>query len=208
MTNLPSELPAHPEPLITIGIVADTHVPDRVSSLHPHILTLLEQARVAHILHAGDICTNRVLDELRQIAPVTAVRGNRDIFAGPLSMVQTLEFGGVPVALTHGHGGWIKYLMDKVFFIRDGYQFDRYISFLIKTAQEARVVVFGHTHYPEMEWVSGKLLFNPGSASFGPMPGNLPNIGLLQIYADGEVSGKMIPLAGYIIKNRKWVEKV
>ncbi len=191
--------------LTTVGVIADTHIPDRVSSLHPLIVPALRTAGVSHILHAGDICIPEVLDALRSVAPVTAVRGNRDFFAGPLQMVEELELGRVRVALMHGHGGWLSYLWDKVQFFRDGYRLERYVNRLVKTGGAARVVVFGHTHHAEFFCRAGKLLLNPGSASFGPGVGLPPTIGLLRFYAGGDVTANIVPMKGYVVKNRKWV---
>ena len=82
-------------PVIYIGVIADTHIPDRLPKLHPGILDLLQKHGVSQILHAGDICTPRVLDELAQIAPVMAVKGNRDfIFNDNLPLVQHLQVKG------------------------------------------------------------------------------------------------------------------
>src|SRR5512140_1331262 len=101
-------------PVFVAGVVADTHIPDRAPGMHPQVSTALRQAGVSLILHAGDICTPRGLDELRKIAPVEAVRGNRDwSFIPALPLVRRLELGGVVVALMHGHGGFLNYLRDK-----------------------------------------------------------------------------------------------
>lgn len=191
-------------PAYTVGVVADTHIPDRVSALHPRIIPLLREAGAAHILHAGDISAAWVLDELRQVAPVTAVRGNRDLLAGPLELVERLELGGVPVALMHGHGGWLPYLWDKWQYLLFGYRLERYKNRLYRAAGPARVAVFGHTHYPVKLWYQGVLLFNPGSASFGTRQNRLPSIGLLRIYPGGKVKGEFLRLEGYRIERRRW----
>jgi predicted phosphodiesterase len=70
----------HADRSIVIGVVADTHVPDRVNALHPDLLQELATREVDYIFHAGDCSTSCVLDELRAIAPVFAVAGNRDWF--------------------------------------------------------------------------------------------------------------------------------
>ncbi len=77
----PSITPPEPDcqPILTAGIVADTHVPDRVYEIHPGILPFFQSQGVTQILHCGDICSASVLEELSQYAPVTAVRGNRDL---------------------------------------------------------------------------------------------------------------------------------
>ncbi len=193
--------------LMTVGVIADTHIPDRVNALHPLILPTLRAAGVSHIMHAGDICAPEVLDALRVIAPVTAVRGNRDLLAGPLQMVEEIAFGGIQVALMHGHGGWIPYLWDKVQFFLDGYRLERYLGRLIHTGNTASVVVFGHTHHPETLYRAEKLLFNPGSASFGAEPGFPPTIGLLRFFSGGKVTADIVPMKGYVVKNRKWIDE-
>ncbi len=190
---------------ICIGVIADTHIPDRVIEIHPDLLSTFQSAGVSHILHAGDISVNWVLSKLGEVAPVTAVRGNRDIFAGRLKLVEQLNFNGVSVALMHGHGGLVPYLKDKVRFYQDGYQLDRYLDLLVRSAKASRIVVFGHTHHPVIYQYKGKLIFNPGSASFGPARRDPPTIGLLH-FAAGEVRPEIIQLRGWEIRERKWVK--
>ncbi len=72
-----------------IGVVSDTH-----GFYDPRVPPMLEG--VEHILHAGDIGTGQILEQLGEIAPVTAVRGNNDK-DGPESEfpeVVTIEPGG------------------------------------------------------------------------------------------------------------------
>ena len=66
--------------MTTLGVISDTHIPDRTPQLNPRVLEVFQQARVTQILHAGDIMVQSVLDELATIAPVQAVCGNRDIW--------------------------------------------------------------------------------------------------------------------------------
>lgn len=192
-------------PLVKFGVVADTHIPDRIGELHPRLLEVLRAEGVSQILHAGDICVPRVLDDLAQVAPVTAVRGNRDLLMPGLPLIATVDLGGVPVALMHGHGGVTRYLRDKVLYLRHGYSFNRYVRLLVSESGAAKVVIFGHTHTPEREWREGKLLFNPGSASFAPRGHRSPNIGILEVDAAGQVRARILPLKGYEIKRRQWV---
>ena len=58
--------------MTTLGVIADTHVPDRRPDLDPQILPIFLQAKVQTILHAGDVSSQKVLDQLSQIAPVLA----------------------------------------------------------------------------------------------------------------------------------------
>lgn len=191
------------EALIRLAVVADTHVPDQAEGLPPGFVEELAKWKVTAVLHAGDICIKAVLEELSQVAPVIAVRGNRDvIFARQLPLVARAEFGGVKLALMHGHGGFLHYLGDKIRYYHSGYQLERYKELLLSVAPEADVIVFGHTHTPERAWHQKRLLFNPGSLigaqRFKPV------YGILEMRADGGVDGKHIFMEGWERKGRHW----
>jgi len=168
----------------------------------------LKAAGVARILHAGDVSSQAVLDELAQVAPVDVARGNRDWFLrGRPGWVSFIELGGVRVALMHGHGSWARYLIDKWFYTMQGYRFERYRSLMLREGQDARVIVFGHTHRRENVWIDGHLLFNPGSAAIRSRQGGDPSWGLLSIFTDGTVEGDIFELKGYQLKRGRWVAK-
>lgn len=207
MNASPDIAPSSGPPPCIVGVIADTHIPDRVNALHPELLERLQEAGVQHILHAGDISSPRVLHMLREIAPVTAVRGNRDFFAGRLAMQEQITLGGVEIALMHGHHGLLSYLSDKWMFWRDGYRLERYIDSLVAQSGPARVVIFGHTHHPEIILHEGKMLFNPGSASFGSRRGRPPSIGFLRIYPSGRIEARITPMKGYVVRQREWLKK-
>lgn len=195
-------------PLVTVGVVADTHVPDRVSDLHPGLLPALQDCGVSHIFHAGDVCIRRVLDALGRVAPVSAVRGNRDWFFNPPlpAMIQT-KLAGVPVALMHGHGNFFTYWLVRFNYLQNGYQFKDYQRLLLRFAPDARVIIFGHTHRIENSWVNGTLMFNPGSASFGHRGSSPhPSFGLLRFFADGKVEGEIRLLPGWRLEKGSWVK--
>ena len=193
--------------LLTVGVVSDTHIPDRVDSIHPQIIPIFRAAHVDQILHAGDISIPPVLVELEQIAPVTAVRGNRDlIFDRSLPKLRVIELAGVKVALMHGHGSWANYIRDKLIYFRTGYELERYIPNLFRTVPEARIYIFGHTHFPENFWREGRLIFNPGSASSSISRKLVPSIGILRFYTSGGVEGEIIKMVGLKIAYHQWVE--
>jgi hypothetical protein len=195
------------QPLLIVGVVSDTHIPDRVDRIHPQIVPVFRAAHVDQILHAGDISIPLVLAELEQVAPVTAVRGNRDlIFDRSLPKVRVIELAGVMVALMHGHGSWINYFRDKLIYFRTGYQLERYIPALFRTAPEACVYIFGHTHFPENFWREGKLIFNPGSASSSSSRKLVPTVGILRFYVGGGVEGEIIKMVGLKIAYHQWVK--
>ena len=196
-----------PALLLTVGVVSDTHIPDRVDRIHPQIIPTFRSAHVDQILHAGDISIPPVLAELSQVAPVLAVRGNRDFtFDRSLPNLRVIELAGVKVALMHGHGGLANYLRDKLASIRYGYQTERYIRVLFHTVADARVYIFGHTHFPENFWQEGKLIFNPGSASTSVSRKLSPSVGILRFYAGGVVEAEIVKMTGLKILRRQWVE--
>jgi putative phosphoesterase len=168
----------------TLGLIADTHVPDRRRDLHPRILPIFREAGVSTILHAGDIAVPRVLKELAQVAPVTAVRGNRDWIVR-LPYHRTLTVEDVRIGLTHGHGSWGQYGRDKLRFLLRGPQtFEYFMQRAISLAGNVDVVVFGHNHEPMVKDVDGKLVVNPGSACCQMLPGKPPSVALLHIDGD------------------------
>lgn len=192
-------------PLKTVGIIADTHLPDRQRMLPDGLLPGLSAARVGLILHAGDIISPLVLDLCREIAPVTAVKGNRD-WALKLPLLRTLDLYGVKVGLAHGHGGLGPYLRDKIMQIRYDYHFERYRNLLLaafsaqanltshpdENTTPVKVIIFGHTHVPELRWENGILFFNPGAAIPCLQNDFKPSYGLLHIYEGGKVAGEIL----------------
>jgi putative phosphoesterase len=176
---------------IQLGLIADTHIPDRVEALHPDILPIFREAGVSAILHAGDVSVPQVLNQLETVAPVYAVRGNRDIYQlRHLPMSRLLHFGDVPVGLIHGQGNLGFYLYEKVRIFTVGYRLEFYLPYLFKSLPRARVIIFGHSHMPMVRWVNGKLIINPGSASC-PNKEYLASIGLLQIRED-KIEGELV----------------
>ena len=158
--------------VIRIGVIADTHgLFDQVVRRH--------FKGVDYIFHAGDIGDRCVIDQLEQIAPVTAVSGNVDDDGQcgfPSEAV--IELAGRRIAIRH-----ILYEGGKL--TNDGRAFlDR---------EQADICVFGHTHKPKIEWFGKTLLFNPGSA--GPKRFSLPRgIGRLTIQREKMLS-KLIRLS-------------
>jgi putative phosphoesterase len=147
---------------ILIGLISDTH-----GLLRPEARFAL--AGVDRIIHAGDICGPDVLEQLGDIAPVVAVRGNNDRgeWAAALNESETVEVGGVAIRVLHDLGE-------------------------LKAEQVAsgiQVVVTGHSHRPAIRMDSGVLYINPGSA--GPRRFRLPiSLGFLEI-TDGKPKARL-----------------
>lgn len=141
-----------------IGLISDTH-----NLVRPQAMRAL--AGVDQILHAGDICSPEVLDELRRIAPVVAVRGNNDfgMWADSIQATEQVEIGGISIYIVHDIGD---------------------LDFDPKAAGLG-VVVSGHSHRPVIDDKNGVLFVNPGSA--GPRRFKLPvSMATLEI-CDGKV---------------------
>jgi putative phosphoesterase len=182
-------------PVIKLGIIADTHVPDKTKALNPKVLLILRQSGVSAILHAGDISTPGVLAALGEIAPVHAVLGNRDwMFFRRLPLHRTLTFGGITLGLTHSHGGLRHYIIGKFHYIAEGYNPARFRPRLLETFPGADVIVFGHTHRPLSCWVDGRLFFNPGSTCYTDKRDIPPSLGLLYIQPEGRITGEIVQL--------------
>ena len=177
---------------ITLGIVSDTHIPDRMSALPEKLLTQLESKHVDAILHAGDVCSQSVLDQLAEIAPVLAVQGNRDwLYGFKLPKVLDLTYNGVLLTLTHGHISIPIYFVDKFYYKLNGFQFERSHSNLVKHHPESEIIVFGHIHRQVCKHVDGRWFFNPG-ASYPCLFNNYnPQFGFLTIDQDGEVTTEL-----------------
>jgi putative phosphoesterase len=148
-----------------IGVISDTH-----GLLRPEALDALRGSE--HIIHAGDVGKPEVLDALRTIAPVTAVRGNVDhgAWADRLPITEVVELAGVSVYVLH-----------------DLKQLD-----LDPNAADLAAVISGHTHQPKSEMKKGVLYLNPGSA--GPRRFHLPiTVGHLRI-EDRHLSAEIIAI--------------
>ncbi|HKJ26307.1 MAG TPA: YfcE family phosphodiesterase [Anaerolineales bacterium] len=179
----------------TLGVLADTHIPDRAKKLPQSVLDLFADRNVDAILHAGDLSTYRLIEKLEEIAPVYAIRGNADLLlVGRLPWMRRLTFEGVTIGMAHGHGGWLKYIPNKFDYILNG---PRKFSYYEETAKnqlpDTKVVVFGHNHVPSNYWWDGQLIFNPGSPTKPNIvvPGLPPSVGFLHI-ENRNVSGQIV----------------
>lgn len=194
------------EQTITVGVVGDTHVPDRVNQLHPELITALRECKVDSIFHTGDISNPRMLDELQTVAPVYAVSGNRDILSRRiLPRTRFFLINGVETVLTHGHINAFHYFQDKVEHILHGYNVERYSRRLLPLSPEAEVYIFGHSHHAENRVIAGKLYFNPGSSSIAEKPDFRLSFGIMKFCPAGTVSGEIIELKGTVVRSGKWV---
>jgi hypothetical protein len=162
------------------GVITDTHIPQRLEALPPRVFEVFRG--VDRILHAGDINSRQVLDQLAEIAPVDAVAGNADLFTRGLPSTRLIEVEGRRIGLVHGHGGWWRYLRSK---IRDqfGYDHEQYLNIVQGAFRPVDAVVFGHTHRFYQAERSGVLMFNPGPIAPDFYNTRGPQVGLLHVTA-------------------------
>ena len=149
----------------TVGIISDTHVPKRARCIPKKVFEIF--ANVDYIIHAGDLVELAVVDELEQIAPVLAVRGNSDGLevAGALPRLNSLKVFDWKIGVTHDPN--ILYGLNKMNETAEANGFD--------------VFVYGHTHVANIKW-EGKILYiNPGSPTDPPSFTVNPSVGLLKI---------------------------
>jgi putative phosphoesterase len=161
-----------------IGLISDTH-----GYFDPQLPSLLQGAD--EILHAGDIGSQSVLDQLRAIALVQAVRGNVDSAVLGLAPTLTRRFGGVEIHMLHELPKSQSVLRDWAQAgSQEGKKAGHCRRFLESFPEECRVVIFGHSHEPGAQILGGRLFFNPGSA--GKKRFSLPRCcGLLEISEQG-----------------------
>jgi putative phosphoesterase len=172
-----------------IGVISDTH--------GYFDLRLNEAlAGVDAILHAGDVGTQSVLDELAKIAPVHAVRGNVDTSSLGLPPSLKLKLEDVQVEVLHqlalpqaelekwSDGAMLEKLHP-----------ERREAFLKSFQDDTHVVVFGHSHQPCLLTLGHRLFLNPGSA--GKQRFSLPrSYALLEVFPRG-VRGTVASLERY-----------
>jgi uncharacterized protein len=157
--------------------LADTHAPRRWKSCPPPVAELLRQADV--ILHAGDVCTASVLDELSGYAPVLAVLGNND---GP----DVADWGATPILQTDLDGL-------RVAMIHDSGAAAGRPQRMRRRFPDAELVVFGHSHIPLDDQSGGVRIFNPGSPTDRRRQPH-GTVGVLQIEAGRLVTAEIIPV--------------
>ena len=155
---------SHPG-VLRVGVISDTH-----GLLRPEAVAALRGSH--RILHAGDVGRADILDSLRAIAPVHAVRGNTDggAWAQALPLTETVEVGGALLHVLH-----------------DLHDLD-----LTPHAAGIATVISGHTHRPRIEERGGILYLNPGAA--GPRRFDLPVTVAHLTVSEGKVQAHLVTL--------------
>jgi len=131
-----------------IGLISDTHVPERSKTLPLKVHELFKGVDL--IIHSGDITHEDVLIELETIAPVEAVLGNMDGYyiKRDLPEKKVIEVEKVKIGIIHGSGS--------PFGIEER---------IAQEFQNVDVIVYGHTHRAVIKEINGILFINPGTPS-------------------------------------------
>ncbi|AZR73768.1 hypothetical protein BBF96_10450 [Anoxybacter fermentans] len=142
-----------------IGVIADTHIPDKYHKLSSRIIEAF--SGVDLILHCGDIIEMKILDQLKEIAPVEAVAGNHDLERNlDLPRKKVLDLNGYRIGMIHGDElnglyvnktqlkEWLYQVLVEPFINEKGLD----------------IIVFGHYHQPLLE--SFRVEFYPENQPF------------------------------------------
>ena len=136
---------------IKIGVISDTHIPDRCAHIPAVILGVFKNVDL--IIHAGDSVNLAAIEELNSVCPkVMVVAGNMDQEAvrKKFPAKQVFEILGHRIGLMHGCGAPAN--LPEV--LKDAFKTDG-----------CKIIIFGHSHKPMNEYIEGVLFFNPGSAT-------------------------------------------
>ena len=194
---------------LKLAIIADTHVPDRVNTLHPKLIPLLEKTNVDAILHCGDVIEPAILDQISAFRPVFTVLGNRDAFFSKAKYPFKLEFQifNRKIGLYHGFLSIRHYFPDKLQYIFQGYHFEKYFHIGQTLFPDADVLCYGHTHTAEIRRYTKQLIINPGTAGPRSMNGG-SSFAILRIQKSGKMNAHFVSLQGFENSRGRWVKSI
>jgi putative phosphoesterase len=142
---------------LLIGVLSDTHIPDRTNKIPEIVINDFKEKKVDYIFHLGDYTRyetyKNLIDTFGQ-DKVISVRGNMDFDSKLKKLPEKveLELFGYKILMLHGMGGpnmIIKRLIKKLDLLNSEYN----------------IVIFGHTHRPVNEKQNGILFLNPGTTT-------------------------------------------
>lgn len=150
----------------TVGLISDTHIPSRAREIPVKVFQVFE--KVDYIVHAGDLVDLSVIDKLEQLAPVLAVYGNMDgpEIRGKLPKINSVKVFDWRIGVMHDPGTLFGTGKMREIAKQKGFN----------------VLVYGHTHHPNIKWEDTVLFINPGSPT-NPLPPFVakPTIALLRV---------------------------
>jgi len=178
-----------------IGLLSDTHIAFTDQPLPTQVKEAFQGVDL--ILHLGDVWVPAILDELEEVAPVLAARGDDDMdddFGNDSRIEgrQVLHIDGVTV--------WGSHIKPRYGEIVSAHQTNSYVALFNRDRPQESdyedlpdVVAFGHSHFAEIENYKGVLLVNPGSPT---MPSYIPKLGTVGFLTieDGKAEASLLQL--------------
>ncbi len=162
--------------------MSDTHIPEAGNELPKQVLEAFRGVDL--ILHAGDVNSYTVLDQLEGIAPVLAALGDHD-YAAPTRRWQEKH-----VLKLEGHLIWLFHIMPYYFGAGIGQEWKAPVK---DQEEQPDIIVFGHEHRAVVEKAAGILCINPGSPTFPNRERGLGTVGLLEL-SPGKAEGQIMSL--------------
>jgi putative phosphoesterase len=164
-----------------IGVISDTHIPERAPKIPEIVFKIFKDVEL--ILHAGDLVSVQVQDQLEELAPTICVQGNMDRYQGlKLPERKTLNLEGIEVGLNHGE-----------VYPRGDTQQLRYIGL----EMGVKVLITGHTHWSFIKELEDMLLLNPGSPTVPRLSD--PTVMLIEV-ENGKLDARIVKIGDSMCK--------
>lgn len=151
-----------------ILIVSDTH-----GSLENFDRVLEEVGKIDLLIHMGDVENDEDYIEAAVECPVHMVAGNNDFFTF-LPEEKEIRIGKYNILLTHGHNYCVS--VNTRMLKREGKE------------RNMDIVMYGHTHKPDIDYEGDIIAINPGSLSYPRQEGRRPTYIIMEINKDGEAN--------------------
>ncbi len=149
---------------MTIVVLGDTHIPSDMKCISDDAKDQIKKLSPTIIFHTGDIEKPEVIQDLNLIAPVYAVRGNRDfLYWNHYPAICNFSFQGFKISLFHGQGDFWHYLRLKIISLLGSINPLYILDQIPVEAKDAHILVHGHTHFPFVWNDNKRILLNPGS---------------------------------------------
>jgi len=172
-----------------IGVISDTHIPERADKIPKSVFEAFKDVEM--ILHAGDIVSMNVLQELENLAPTLCVQGNMDRMYGlKLPKQEVIEVNGIKIGLNHGE-----------VYPRGDTQQLKYIGM----EMGVEVLITGHTHTSFIKELDKMLLLNPGSPTVPRMSD--PSIMLVDVQ-ENSLDARIIKIGNSTCKSLNFKGRV
>lgn len=171
-----------------IGVLSDTHIPERADKIPETVIETFKDVEM--ILHAGDLVSMDVFDELENLAPTICVEGNMDrVYGLKLPKHEVIKIDGYKIGLSHG----------EVYPRGDTQQLE-----YIGMEMDVDVLITGHTHIPFIKELENMLLLNPGSPTVPRLSD--PSVMLLDVGKEF-IDARIIKIGSPVCKSLNFLKR-